>query len=235
MTTIRVMAWPIRAKLTAHGEKRLLAKASRYHSASCVATSINAHQPNLRASNSSGLPPRHHVGAQLQQFAMTTILVMAWPVRTELAAHATRATPGKSLSASDCEPLSVSANTHRPSLRASNSSELHPCLHIGQRKVADYYPFSSIYVRLNLCTPSLERAPWPLALNIDTQDRCPLFRRMFCGHNIEFSCPAASKPHYLELPDCIHRSERPLRGQLQRFVMFIAYLPFDSPLIFRRI
>src|SRR5208283_3783842 len=46
MTTIRVMAWPIRAKLTAHGEKRLLAKASRYHSASCVATSINAHQPN---------------------------------------------------------------------------------------------------------------------------------------------------------------------------------------------
>jgi hypothetical protein len=38
MTTIRVMAWPVRAKLTAHGEKRLLAKASRYHTASCVAT-----------------------------------------------------------------------------------------------------------------------------------------------------------------------------------------------------
>ena len=98
MTTIRVMAWPVRAKLTAHAEKRLLAKASRYHTASCVATSTIANQPNLRASNSSGLPPRHHVGPQLQQFAMTIILVMAWPVPTELTAHATRATPGKSLS-----------------------------------------------------------------------------------------------------------------------------------------
>ena len=98
MTTIRVMAWPVPAKLTAHGEKRLLAKASRYHTASCVATSTNANQPNLRASNSSGLPPRHHVGPQPQQFAMTIIRVMAWPVRTELTAHATRATPGKSLS-----------------------------------------------------------------------------------------------------------------------------------------
>ena len=147
MTTIRVMAWPVRAKLTAHGEKRLLAKAFLYQTASCVATSTNAYQPNLRASNSSGLPPRHHVGPQLQQFAMTTILVMAWPVHTELTAHATRATPGKSLSVSDCEPLSVSANTHHPSLRASNSSALHPCLHIDQHKVVDYFAFSSI-----LCT-----------------------------------------------------------------------------------
>jgi hypothetical protein len=147
MTTIRVMAWPVRAKLTAHGEKRLLAKASRYHTASCVATSTNAHQPNLRASNSSGLPPRHHARPQPQRFVIATIRVMAWPVRTELTAHATRATPGKSLSVSDCEPLSVSANTHHPSLRASNSSALHPCLHIDQHKVVDYFPFSSI-----LCT-----------------------------------------------------------------------------------
>jgi hypothetical protein len=173
-------------------QKRLLAKASRYHTASCVATSTNAHQANLRASNSSGLLPRHHVGPQLQQFAMTTILVMTWPVRTELTAHATRATPGKSHSASDCEPLSVSANTHHPSLRASNSGALHPCLHIGQHKVVGYFLSLLFYARLYLCTPSLERAPWPLALNIDTQDRCPLFRRMFCGHNIEFSCPATS-------------------------------------------
>jgi hypothetical protein len=51
--------------------------------------------------------------------------------------------------------------------------------------------FHSMYV--SICARHhLERAPWPLALNIDTQDRCPLFRRMFCGHNIEFSCPAAS-------------------------------------------
>ena len=75
------------------------------------------------------------------------------------------------------------------------------------------------YVRLNLCMPSLERAPWPLALNIDTRDRCPLFRQTYCGHNIEFSCPAASKRHYMELPGCIHRSTRPHRGQLQRFVL----------------
>ena len=150
MTTIRVMAWPVRAKLSAHGEKRLLAKAFLYQTASCVAPSTNAHQPNLRASNSSGLPPRHHVGPQLQQFAMTTILVMAWPVRTELTAHATRATPGKSHSASDCEPLSISANTHHSSLRASNSGALHPCHHKGQHKVVDYFPFSSISI---LCTP----------------------------------------------------------------------------------
>jgi hypothetical protein len=173
-------------------QKRLLAKAFLYQTASCVATSTNAHQPNLRASNSSGLPPRHHVGPQLQQFAMTTIRVMAWPVRTEHTAHATRATLGKSLSVSDCEPLSVSANTHHPSLRASNSGALHPCLHIDQRKVVGYFLSLPFYVRLNLCTPSLERAPWPLALNIDTRDRCPLFRQTYCGHNIELSCAAES-------------------------------------------
>ena len=150
MTTIRVMAWPVRAKLTAHGEERLLAKASLYQNASCVATSTNTLQPNLRASNSSGLPPRHHARPQPQQFAMTIIRVMAWPVPTELAAHATRATPGKSLSVSDCEPLSISANTHHPSLRASNSGALHPCHHKGQHKVMDYFPFSSISI---LCTP----------------------------------------------------------------------------------
>jgi len=67
MTTIRVMAWPVRVKRTAHGEKRLLAKAFLYQTASCVATSTNTLQPNLRASNSGELPPRHHVGQQLQQ------------------------------------------------------------------------------------------------------------------------------------------------------------------------
>jgi len=144
------MAWPVRAKLTAHGEKRLLAKASRYHTASCVATSTNAHQPNLRAYNSSALPPRHHARPQPQRFVIATIRVMAWPVRTELTAHATRATPGKSLSVSDCEPLSISANTHHPSLRASNSGALHTCHHKGQHKVVDYFPFSSISI---LCTP----------------------------------------------------------------------------------
>ena len=38
-------------------------------------------------------------------------------------------------------------------------------------------------------------------------------------HNIEFSCPAASTQNWMELPGCIHRYRRPLRGQLQRFVM----------------
>ena len=42
---------------------------------------------------------------------------------------------------------------------------------------------------------------------------CPLGR-----HNIEFSCPAASIQHCTELPGCNHRSRRPHRGQLQRFV-----------------
>ena len=41
---------------------------------------------------------------------------------------------------------------------------------------------------------------------------------IFSEPNIEFSCPAASTQHYMELPGCIHRSIRPLRGQLQRFV-----------------
>ncbi len=38
------------------------------------------------------------------------------------------------------------------------------------------------------------------------------------GDNIEFSCPAASDKGFIELPGRIHCSERPLRGQLQRFV-----------------
>jgi hypothetical protein len=41
--------------------------------------------------------------------------------------------------------------------------------------------------------------------------------------NIEFSCPAASTQHRMELPGCIHRSRRPLRGQLQRFVRMISF------------
>ena len=43
--------------------------------------------------------------------------------------------------------------------------------------------------------------------------------RTYCIHNIEFSCPAASPQHYMELPGCIHRCGQHLRGQLQRFVM----------------
>jgi hypothetical protein len=46
-------------------------------------------------------------------------------------------------------------------------------------------------------------------------------RQMLSGHNIEFSCPAASTQHRVELPSCTRRFRRPLRGQLQRFVMFI--------------
>jgi len=38
------------------------------------------------------------------------------------------------------------------------------------------------------------------------------------GSNIEFSCPAASAQHRIELPGCIRSSRRPPRGQLQRFV-----------------
>jgi hypothetical protein len=36
---------------------------------------------------------------------------------------------------------------------------------------------------------------------------------------MEFSCPAASTQHYLELPSRIYRFTRHLRGQLQRQVM----------------
>ena len=39
------------------------------------------------------------------------------------------------------------------------------------------------------------------------------------AQNIEFSCPAASTQRGMELPGSIHRSTRPLRGQLQRQVM----------------
>ena len=48
--------------------------------------------------------------------------------------------------------------------------------------------------------------------------RCYAFRQ----HNIEFSCPAASTQPCLELPDRMHPSTRPLRGQLQRFVRRMA-------------
>jgi hypothetical protein len=37
--------------------------------------------------------------------------------------------------------------------------------------------------------------------------------------NIEFSCPAASAQHFMEMPGGIGCSGRRLRGQLQRFVM----------------
>jgi len=47
-------------------------------------------------------------------------------------------------------------------------------------------------------------------------------------HNIEFSCPAVSAQHRVELPNCIHRSIRPLRGQLQRFVMWAPFSPLRS-------
>jgi hypothetical protein len=46
--------------------------------------------------------------------------------------------------------------------------------------------------------------------------------------NIEFSCPAALAPHYIESPDGILRATLHLRGQLQRFVRtprFSAVLP----------
>ena|SRR5271157_268375 len=46
-------------------------------------------------------------------------------------------------------------------------------------------------------------------------------------HNIEFSCPAASAHHHIELPSRIRRSKRPPRGQLQRFVMFTP-VSFDA-------
>ena len=60
-------------------------------------------------------------------------------------------------------------------------------------------------------TPSWERAT-----HLSTMQQTPssipateilLVRMMFCGHNIEFSCPAASTPHYMELPGCIRRSQ----------------------------
>jgi uncharacterized protein len=41
---------------------------------------------------------------------------------------------------------------------------------------------------------------------------------------MEFSCPAASTQRYMELRGCIDRSRRPLRGQLQRFVISPEFL-----------
>ena len=72
-------------------------------------------------------------------------------------------------------------------------------------------------------TPSWERATH-FSTTQQTQSSIStteilLVRMIFCGHNIEFSCPAASGQHCMELPDCIQRSIRPFRGQLQRFVM----------------
>ncbi len=47
--------------------------------------------------------------------------------------------------------------------------------------------------------------------------------------NIEFSCPAVSTQHYMELPDCMHGFTRPLRGQLQRFVVQSLYAEVTFP------
>jgi hypothetical protein len=75
----------------------------------------------------------------------------------------------------------------------------------------------SYLVYLNASTPSLKRATWPLALNIDTQDRCPLIQRMFCGHNMELSCAAAS-PCTSTSTNEGSTFRRNSRRQLQRFV-----------------
>ena len=47
---------------------------------------------------------------------------------------------------------------------------------------------------------------------LSTKNNVPLHLQGLEGHNIEFSCPAASTQRYLELPDCIFRSRRPLKG-----------------------
>jgi len=62
---------------------------------------------------------RHPLRGQLQRLVMNTILMMAWPERAYLSAHATKTTHEKTFRYSDCELCRVFNS------RASNSSE--PC------------------------------------------------------------------------------------------------------------
>ena len=59
--------------------------------------------PTLHGIQNCIYRPKRPFRGQLQRFVMTTIRVMAWPVRAKLTAHATKATPGKSLSVSYSE------------------------------------------------------------------------------------------------------------------------------------
>src|SRR5208283_1546705 len=61
-------------------------------------------------------------------------------------------------------------------------------------------------------------------------NRCTFLRtlRESMDHNIEFSCPAASTQHNMELPDRTRPSRRPFRGQLQRFVRRNSF-PVSTP------
>ena len=70
-------------------------------------------------------------------------------------------------------------------------------------------PFKCSVIRLKESIPYMFYYSEPRLNSVET----------FCDHNIEFSCPAASDARKFELPSRIHGSIRPLRGQLQRFVI----------------
>jgi hypothetical protein len=82
--------------------ERLRAKTLPYQTASRDTAQANGRQHSLRAANSGGPYPRHHICLQLQHL-LTTIRVMARPERTHLTAHAAKATSGQSLSVPDRE------------------------------------------------------------------------------------------------------------------------------------
>jgi len=100
-------------------------------------------------------------------------------------------------------------------------------LNIGAK--AKYAPHPSERIR---STPSLLAAMRflvPTIINHHYFEKVPTTLK-YCGHNIEFSCPAASTQNCVELPSCIHRSTRPQRGQLQRSVRWRAIWPFWQPI-----
>jgi hypothetical protein len=140
MITIRVMAWRERAYFCAHAIRATPEKRFAVSSSEPTDTSATRYHPDLRASNSGGPYPRHHICSQIQHL-LRTIRVMARPERACHPAHAARATPEKRLAVSSSEPTAASAIRNPPDLRASNSGELPPCHHLRTHTVADLFFF----------------------------------------------------------------------------------------------
>ena len=80
MITIRVVAWRERAYFSAHAIRATPEKGLAVSSIEPMDTSATRNHLDLRASNSGGPHPRHHIRSQIKHL-LRTIRVMAWSER----------------------------------------------------------------------------------------------------------------------------------------------------------
>ena len=151
-----------------------------------------------RASISGVLLPRHHLPAPTAvSFSSHLDLNRASSlhgVAAQINLQTRRSFPSRIALSNTCSGLTYEPRQNTRVIHLKRSAPRHHC---SQRCV-----FGSITTILN--HHYFEKVPTTLK---------------FCGHNIEFSCPAESTQNHMELPGCIHPGRRPFRGQLQRFVM----------------